>query len=129
MNDILKIRDGETENEALWRIAKAKNDGLLGNITWPEIAEVMNKAFREDETCYYDSSAYRKRVRNYIEAYEKKADKLLGNKKFWISLLVNLFMVTASCYALNWLHPRVNKYFDDRQAEKKANAKQKVEVK
>lgn len=70
MNEILKIRDGETENEALWRIAKAKNDGLLGNITWPEIAEVMNKAFREDETCYYDSSAYRKRVRNYIEAYE-----------------------------------------------------------
>ena len=70
-----------------------------------------------------------KRLKTYIEAYEKKADKLLGNKKFWISLLVNLFMVTASCYALNWLHPRVNKFFEDRQAEKKANAKQKVEVK
>lgn len=70
MNEILKIKDGESENEALWRIAKAKNSGLLGNITWPEIAEVMNKAFREDETCYYDSSAYRKRVRNFIEAYE-----------------------------------------------------------
>ena len=60
---------------------------------------------------------------------KKDAEKYFGNKKFWISLLVNLFMVTASCYALNWLHPRVNKYFDDRQAEKKANAKQKVEVK
>ena len=68
-----------------------------------------------------------KKLKNYIEAYEKKADKVFGNKKFVIALLVNLFMVTASCYALNWLHPRVNKFLEDRKAEKESK-KLKVEV-
>lgn len=71
VNDILKIKDGETENEALWRIGQAKEAGLLGDITWPEIAEVFNKHYREDETCYYDSSAYRKKFRNYLDAYSQ----------------------------------------------------------
>ena len=71
VNDILKIKDGETENEALWRIGQAKEAGLLGDITWPEIAEVFNKHYREDETCYYDSSAYRKKFRNYLDAYNQ----------------------------------------------------------
>ena len=71
INEILKIKDNETENEALWRIGKAKDAGLLGDITWPEIAEVFNKHFRESEKTYYDSSAYRKRYRNYQDAYEQ----------------------------------------------------------
>lgn len=71
INEILKIKEGETENEALWRIGKAKDAGLLGDITWPEIAEIFNKYFREGEETYYDSSAYRKRYRNYKDAYEQ----------------------------------------------------------
>lgn len=71
VNDILKIKDGETENEALWRIGQAKESGLLGDITWPEIAEVFNRHYRDDETCYYDSSAYRKKFRNYLDAYSQ----------------------------------------------------------
>lgn len=71
VNDILKIKDGETENEALWRIGQAKESGLLGDITWPEIAEVFNRHYRDDETCYYDSSAYRKKFRNYLDAYNQ----------------------------------------------------------
>ena len=71
VDDILKIKDGETENEALWRIGQAKESGLLGDITWPEIAEVFNRHYREDETCYYDSSAYRKKFRNYLDAYNQ----------------------------------------------------------
>ena len=63
-----------------------------------------------------------------MEAYQKNVDKYFGNKKYWISLLVNLFMVTASCFALNWAHPRVNKMIENRRAEKEANA-QKAEVK
>lgn len=75
MGDILKIKDGETENEALWRIGKAKENGLLGDITWPIIAEVFNKHFRESEETYYDSSAYRKRFRNFLDAYEQLFSK------------------------------------------------------
>ena len=65
MNDILKRLDGETENQTLWRLGNAKAAGTLGDITWPEVAEFMNKTFREDETQYYDSSAYRKRYKNF----------------------------------------------------------------
>ena len=71
MDNILKILDGETENQALWRIGRAKADGLLGDITWVEVADFFNKAFREDETQYYDSSAYRKRYKNFSDAYEE----------------------------------------------------------
>ena len=71
MSDILKRLDGETENQALWRIGRAKADGLLGDVTWVEVADFFNKEFREDETQYYDSSAYRKRYKNFSDAYEE----------------------------------------------------------
>ena len=75
MNDILRRLDGETENQTLWRIGKAKADGLLGDITWVEVAEFFNKEFRDDETQYYDSSAYRKRYKNFSDAYEELFSK------------------------------------------------------
>ena len=71
MNDILRRLDGETENQTLWRIGRAKADGLLGDITWPEVAKFLNKEFRDDETQYYDPSAYRKRYKNFSDAYEE----------------------------------------------------------
>ena len=75
MNDILKRLDGESENQTLWRVGKAKANGLLGDTTWVEIAEFFNKEFREDETQYYDSSAYRKRYKNFSDAYEELFSK------------------------------------------------------
>jgi predicted phosphodiesterase len=75
MNNILRRLDGETENQTLWRIGKAKADGLLGDITWPELAEFLNKEFRADETQYYDPSAYRKRYKNFADAYDELFSK------------------------------------------------------
>ena len=75
MNDILKRLDGESENQMLWRVGRAKNNGLLGDITWVQIAEVFNKEFREDETQYFDSSAYRKRYKNFSDAYDELFSK------------------------------------------------------
>ena len=69
MNDILVRLPNETEDQCLWRIGKAKDSGILTE-NWPEIAAFLNKAFREDETQYYDSSAYRKKYRNFVTAYE-----------------------------------------------------------
>lgn len=71
MDKILTRLDDETENQTLWRIGNAKASGIMGDITWPEVAEFMNKTFREDETQYYDSSAYRKRYKNFADAYEE----------------------------------------------------------
>lgn len=75
MYDLKKYLDdskdlSKREDRTLWNIGNAKAKGLLGDITWPEIAEFMNKIFREDETIYYDSSAYRKKYKNFADAHE-----------------------------------------------------------
>ena len=75
MDNILRRLDGETENQTLWRVGNAKASGILGDITWPEVAEFMNKEFRDGEENYFDSSAYRKRYRNFADAYEELFSK------------------------------------------------------
>ena len=70
MNDILQRLPNETEDQCVWRIGQAKSNGLLGDMTWVDIAEFLNHEFREDETKYYDSSAYRKKYKNFSDAYE-----------------------------------------------------------
>lgn len=67
INDILRLLPNETEEECLWRIGNAKKDGLLDN-TWVEVADFMNKTFRDSEEEYYCESAYRKKYKNYIDA-------------------------------------------------------------
>jgi predicted phosphodiesterase len=68
--EILKRLSNETEDQCVWRIGQAKSNGLLGDMTWVDIAAFLNKEFREDETKYYDSSAYRKKYKNFADAYE-----------------------------------------------------------
>lgn len=78
MSDILKVREmiaGKTEYEALWAVGQAKDAGTLGELTWPEIAKEFNDTYREDETYYFDASAYRKKYRNYLDAYEQLFSK------------------------------------------------------
>ena len=38
-------------------------------------------------------------------------------------------MVTASCFALNWAHPKVNKVIEKRKAKNEELHNQKAEVK
>ncbi len=71
------------------------------------------------------------KLRKFIETQDVHSQKLFGNKKFWLSLFVNLFMVSASCYALNWTHPRFKELIDkhrNKNSEADADSK-KVEVK
>ena len=78
MSNILKVKqmiDGKTEYEALWAVGQAKDSGVLGDLTWPEIAKEFNTAYRDDETCFFDASAYRKKYRNYLDAYEQLFSK------------------------------------------------------
>ncbi|MCM1266053.1 MAG: hypothetical protein NC200_07625 [Candidatus Gastranaerophilales bacterium] len=53
------------------------------------------------------------KLKKYINVKNTKAQKIFGNKKFWLSLGVNLFMVSASCYALNWAHPKLKALIDN----------------
>lgn len=66
VNDIFDINRLPEENEEsyIWRLGQAKDSGIL-DMTWPEIANVINKTFREDITDYRSENAYRKR---YSEA-------------------------------------------------------------
>lgn len=50
----------ETELQYIWRLCSAKDVGTL-DMTWDELANVLNKNLREDESEYYGSSAYRKK--------------------------------------------------------------------
>ena len=69
------LLNGESELQYIWRLGQAKENGLL-DMTWDEIAALINKAFREDETVYRSESAYRKRYNNAkdfnTEVFSKK---------------------------------------------------------
>ncbi|MCQ2754465.1 MAG: hypothetical protein MJ231_05390 [bacterium] len=71
------------------------------------------------------------RAKWYKKIKATEALKRYNGKKFWISLGVNLVMVTISCYALNWLHPRIKELIDKHRhkddAQEQDNCK-KVEV-
>lgn len=62
--------DGENEEQFLWRIGQAKDSGTI-DMDWNEIADIMNKEFREDESEYRNESAYRKpyqQAKRFFEA-------------------------------------------------------------
>jgi hypothetical protein len=88
---------------------------------------------KKEEPELFAADDFKARIKKYIETQDVKAQKLFGNKKFWLSLLVNLFMVTASCYALNWSHPRlkelIDKFDKNNTTEQPAPEVQKAEVK
>lgn len=62
--------NGECEESFIWRIGRAKDSGQL-DLSWEEIAKIINREFREDESEYYNESAYRKpyqQAKRYYEA-------------------------------------------------------------
>lgn len=57
---VLNKSNTETELQYIWRLCSAKDSGSL-DMTWDELADVLNKNLREDEAEYFGSSAYRKK--------------------------------------------------------------------
>ena len=49
----------ENEEQFLWRLGQEKDKGLL-DLSWDEIANIMNREFRDDESQYLTPTAYRK---------------------------------------------------------------------
>lgn len=69
MIDIHRL-EGENEEQFIWRLGRAKDSGEL-DMEWDEIADIINKEFREDDSEYRNESAYRKPyqgARRYFEA-------------------------------------------------------------
>ena len=56
---MIQRQENENECQFLWRLGQAKDKGIL-DMSWQEIADVMNKEFRDDVSEYLSEAAYRK---------------------------------------------------------------------
>lgn len=105
-----KPLDGQTELSYLWSLGQAKDNGSYTG-TWDDIAYLMNFYYREDESEYRTSSAYRK-------PYEQA-------KKFYESGVFNKFSEDDYIRKLNntkrELEREKIKFRDERRAWSKQN--------
>lgn len=102
--------EGQSELSYLWSIGQAKDNGTYDG-TWDDIAYLINFHYREDESEYRTSSAYRK-------PYEQA-------KKFYESGVFNKFSEDEYLNKLNASKREVErekvKYRDERRAWSKQN--------
>lgn len=62
--------DNENEEQFLWRLGQQKDMGLI-DCSWEDIADIMNKEFRDDVSEYKSEAAYRKpyqQAKRFFEA-------------------------------------------------------------
>ena len=65
----LERQPNENEEQFIWRICHAKDSGLL-DLDWKEIADIINKAWRQDVSEYKSEAAYRKCYQYAKKFYE-----------------------------------------------------------
>lgn len=70
-------RDSETELQFIWRLHYYVDKGEM---TWEELAGIVNKEFRESEELYRTESAYRKPVQNAERYYKEVFAKMSGDE-------------------------------------------------
>lgn len=70
MNDILKKRDNENEAQYIFRLGQLKDSGTITD-TWESINPTINRELGIEEENWRDVSSFRKRYRNYLDAYEQ----------------------------------------------------------
>lgn len=66
---MFKRLENENEEQFLWRIGQAKDNGVV-DFSWDEIADIMNKEFRDDVSEYRSEAAYRKPYQQAKRFYE-----------------------------------------------------------
>lgn len=70
MNDMLKKRDNENEAQYIFRLGQLKDSGTITD-TWESINPTINRELGIEEENWRDVSSFRKRYRNYLDAYEQ----------------------------------------------------------
>lgn len=70
MDERLKRLPSENEAQYIFRIGQAKDNGLITD-TWEELSPILNSELGYEEEDWKGESAWRKRYRNYLEAYDK----------------------------------------------------------
>lgn len=101
----IKKKENENEEQFLWRLGQAKDSGAL-DMDWSEIADLMNKEFRDDETEYRKESAYRKAYANAKKFHEAGVFKKYDDDSYVKELLA----------AKDEVRKEKQKLFDERKA-------------
>lgn len=70
MNDILKKLPEENEAQYIFRLGQLKDSGIITD-TWENINPTINRELNIEEENWRDESSFRKRYRNYLDAYEQ----------------------------------------------------------
>lgn len=78
MFDVNKL-DNESELQYIWRICFAKDSGTL-DLTWDDLANILNTNLKDDESDYLSSSAYRKKYQYSKEMYDEVFSKMISNE-------------------------------------------------
>lgn len=65
----IRREKNENEEQYIWRLGQAKDSGLI-DLDWSEIAELVNREFRQDESEYRSEAAYRKPYQQAKRFYE-----------------------------------------------------------
>ena len=68
---ILVKQENENEEQYLWRLGNAKDSGLI-DLSWDDIADLMNKYCRSEEDEYRTASAYRKPYQQAKRFFDSK---------------------------------------------------------
>ncbi len=77
----LRRLDDENEEQYIWRLGSAKEAGLL-DLSWGELADIINREFRSDETEYRCESAYRKCYQQAKRFYDAGVFKDLTSEAY-----------------------------------------------
>ena len=66
--------ENENERQYIWRLASAKESGVL-DLSWEELTSILNKELK-DEDCEFTSAAYRKPYQYARQYYEDVFSKM-----------------------------------------------------
>ena len=69
--------EGETEKQFIWRLHSLVNTKEL---TWKQLADIVNEQFRNSEEEYRDESAYRKPCQSAEAYYDEVFSKMIGTE-------------------------------------------------
>ena len=85
-NISLEKLPNENEEQFIWRLGQAKDSGII-DLDWNEIADIINKQFREDESEYRSEAAYRKKYQYAKIFYEANVFKQYADEDSYIKQL------------------------------------------
>lgn len=69
----------ESDLQYIWRLCSAKDAGLI-DITWGELADLLNKELIADESEYLGESAYRKKYQQAKAFYDEVFSKMVSDE-------------------------------------------------